>query len=99
MEIGIVDTEIFAAESGVVTSKICNQYYLEWLLGKYLDEIQALDKRLADPVLWRLTPEKQKSRQKRLDHLRNRCLPFVSDKIEALRTKARDEFRDLFEPL
>lgn len=99
MEIGIVDPDVLAVENGVVTSKVCNRQYLEWLLGKYLDEIAVLDRRLDNQALWRQTPQKQQSRQKRLLHLREHCLPFVSDKIYALRIKRRDEFRELFNPL
>ncbi len=97
MEIGIVDE--FAPESGVGTTRVYDQRSLERILGKYLDEIAVLDRRLADKTLWATTPEKQKSRQARLDHLHNRCLPFVSDRINAMCRKKRDDFRDIFNPL
>ena len=99
MEIGIADPDVETVKNDEPIFKICNRQYLEWILGNYLNEIQTLDERLADSILWHLAPKKQESRQKRLDHLRNRCLPFVSDKMEALRIKACDKFRDLFEPL
>ncbi len=73
-------------------SRLCDETYLRSLLSLYEREIAALERKLKIDALWQSNKQKQLSRQNRLAHLQQRCLPFVTKRINKLEEWDRRDF-------
>jgi len=78
----------FEEDKGVISpmsleEKLVNVDFLARLLGWYLKEVKALERRI-ESEFENCRVEYQSSRLKRLDHLCRRCVPFVLSRLSAL---------------